>query len=689
MGDARGQVLNLGLGEVKAAGLAQAYEGVYFLRVGEQGEPVRMVFGVPMTSGKSPRAAAEAWLGEWVDVFGVQGVELELFNELVLTDRDEWKVSKGVARFTQSIAGIRVEGAQVVVTAVKDKNDPNAAWRVFSAQGLVAAAPALGVTPAKAKQQATAAASAAKPELGPWSEPELTIIQNRLGDVREGTRLAWATVGAHPSQFEKAERVWVDAHSGAFIKSAPALSFYRAPDEKRRANGDERPPTISGTVTAWRTPDWWSDTRVPGWSACEEVPVEQDQAGVLVEVFDGGGVLRGSAFTYSDGTYSIVPTGSGPYTVRATLGGANWFVAYPDMWSPFFDPVLPCTDENPIFSVHLEETGVSTGSTVDFVFNDDPSPVDETAYANSMEGIRITQTYWTDVLGSSAMDDDFLVLVVPNSNAGYMFPKGYLAPGFGGQEWACDDTVVLSWITANPSWGQQTVAVHEHGHLFSLRIQGFDVFADDTAGFREGFADACAFTILPDAVGPEQPTVMCPHCQACDAHNRDPLAYDPEYPDCSSSQYDRGMLLGAIWIELRQALGYSYTKTLFGAWAPTAEPPGESDTICDGLDQSADENTYIEVLIADDNDGDLSNGTPNKSEICAVFFARGVTSELCEEAVSGPRGRVPDCDRDGSVTLFDVLCFQNALLRGESWTDLDGDGAATGNDMRLFLSMLP
>src|SRR5690606_28815506 len=107
--------------------------------------------------------------------------------------------------------------------------------------------------------------------------------------------------------------------------------------------------------------------------------------------------------------------------------------------------------------------------------------------------------------------------------------------------------------------------------------------------------------------------------------------------------HTRGMLLSAIWLDLRSLLGLSATHDLFVDWAQIAggfrpEPSGcTRDPAHPGtaLTQSADVATLIEVLTADDDDNDLSNGTPNLTEICQAFSGRGIESNLCTESAGG------------------------------------------------------
>ncbi len=52
--------------------------------------------------------------------------------------------------------------------------------------------------------------------------------------------------------------------------------------------------------------------------------------------------------------------------------------------------------------------------------------------------------------------------------------------------------------------------------------------------------------------------------------------------------------------------------------------------------------------------------------------------------VYGATACAADCDGDGSLTIFDFLCFQNAYSAGESSADCDGDGSVTSDDFTCF-----
>lgn len=80
--------------------------------------------------------------------------------------------------------------------------------------------------------------------------------------------------------------------------------------------------------------------------------------------------------------------------------------------------------------------------------------------------------------------------------------------------------------------------------------------------------------------------------------------------------HDDGMILtGAVW-DVRRALGIEKTSQLYMD-AMFGAPDGSSlgEALAD---------YFLEFLLADDNDGDLSNGTPNSNVIIPAFKAHGI-----------------------------------------------------------------
>jgi hypothetical protein len=106
---------------------------------------------------------------------------------------------------------------------------------------------------------------------------------------------------------------------------------------------------------------------------------------------------------------------------------------------------------------------------------------------------------------------------------------------------------------------------------------------------------------------------------------------------------------------------------------------------CPTQEMAAGPATLIEVLMADDDDGALNNGTPNSSEICDIFFARGITSgsSPCGSPLSGGECSV-DLDRNGVVDVHDYLVYLAWLHDGDLLADWDYDGVVTILDAIAF-----
>ena len=91
------------------------------------------------------------------------------------------------------------------------------------------------------------------------------------------------------------------------------------------------------------------------------------------------------------------------------------------------------------------------------------------------------------------------------------------------------------------------------------------------------------------------------------------------------------------------------------------------------LRQSADVGTLIEVLIADDNDDTLANGTPHWQIILGAFAAQKIFPPFeidCGDDGLNGSGRMCYADFDGStgvgvLDIFDFLAFQASFVEGD------------------------
>ncbi len=167
------------------------------------------------------------------------------------------------------------------------------------------------------------------------------------------------------------------------------------------------------------------------------------------------------------------------------------------------------------------------------------------------------------------------------------------------------------------------VVYHEFGHSLHAHsiIQGVGAF---DGSLSEGLADTLAQAITGDS-GMGRGFFM----------NDNPLReLDPtnkkRWPDDADGEpHDEGEIIGeALWdtrvaleSKLGQAAGYDkFLKIYYGIMQRAADIPS----------------SYPEALLADDDDGDITNGTPDQCEINAAFAAHGLFDPALTLGIAPP-----------------------------------------------------
>ena len=172
------------------------------------------------------------------------------------------------------------------------------------------------------------------------------------------------------------------------------------------------------------------------------------------------------------------------------------------------------------------------------------------------------------------------------------------------------------------------VVYHEFGHSLhnNAVIQGVGFFE---SSLSEGLADYDSANITGDPnIGPGFFTNGDP------IRDIDPVGTEAKYPDdfvdvnAGGDPHTNGLIIsGALW-DLRKALILSMgedaaiaatNKIFYGEMQRAADIPS----------------TFVEALVADDDDGDLDNGTPNQCAIVAAFTPHGLTANTLGDPVLG------------------------------------------------------
>ncbi len=158
------------------------------------------------------------------------------------------------------------------------------------------------------------------------------------------------------------------------------------------------------------------------------------------------------------------------------------------------------------------------------------------------------------------------------------------------------------------------VVAHEYGHHIVNQLglaQG---------AFGEGFGDVMAMMIYDDSV-------MGRFFRTDGSPVRTPLSANIQYPcssSCGGAVHCCGQMLSAVCWRIKTNFqstygagpGFEMARQLNVDWALITNGGSGSN--------SAHPTTAIEYLTVDDNDGDLENGTPNYSLICAAFSQGGI-----------------------------------------------------------------
>ncbi|MBL4656804.1 MAG: T9SS type A sorting domain-containing protein, partial [Flavobacteriales bacterium] len=162
------------------------------------------------------------------------------------------------------------------------------------------------------------------------------------------------------------------------------------------------------------------------------------------------------------------------------------------------------------------------------------------------------------------------------------------------------------------------VVYHEYGHGTNTAF-----YADNGGFFQngamgEGYADVWGFSlteypVLGEGMSDTDPT------QYIRRYDVDPKIY-PD--DLVGQVHADGEIIAGAWWDLYLNLDSNMTQTMdlfelayYGLQATTP----------DGQEGSAYRDVLLDVLEADDDDGNIGNGTPNMADICDAFGQHGIT----------------------------------------------------------------
>ncbi|HMQ75025.1 MAG TPA: hypothetical protein PKE21_00270 [Flavobacteriales bacterium] len=162
------------------------------------------------------------------------------------------------------------------------------------------------------------------------------------------------------------------------------------------------------------------------------------------------------------------------------------------------------------------------------------------------------------------------------------------------------------------------VVYHEYGHGINDKFYGELLSQFTNGAMNEGYADVWALSITEDPVLAEGSSLSDP-----DDYIR---RYDENrkvYPvDLVGQVHADGEIIAGAWWDTYLLLGSDMNAmlTLF----VEAFPGLQANTV-NGNEGQAFRDVLLDALQADDNDGDITNGTPNAGAIVEAFALHGIT----------------------------------------------------------------
>lgn len=491
-----------------------------------------------------------------------------------------------------------------------------------------------------------AQASATAPRGAISADAAVAIATSRRPDlpIWSGASAAWYF---GDGRWTTAARVWkivgeqpdlTRREKYTFFVDAASGAVLQTRDEVLHAN-------VIGTVNAKATPGTLPDT-------VGNPPVLAVVPDLLMSVTGGS-----TAYSDNFGLFDITHAGTTAVTVTTNASAGRWV------------NVNNNSTGGEISASVLLTPGVAGTVTL----NNTPSQ-NLTAQANALIHTALIHDYIRDRSSWTGMDFVMTanVNIASTCNAFYDGTINFYLAGGG-----CNNTAYSS------------VVAHEYGHGIVNNLglgQG---------GFGEGYGDTVGMLLYDDPiVGKDFFT--------SGADIRNPPVDNIQYP-CSAEIHTCGELLAGVWWRVRTGFGTKYgtaglelTRQLQVDWSLVTAGGTGSNFV-----NSAHPGTAIEVLTCNDDDGNLNNGTPDYTEICAAFAGHSIDCPpVSPLTFTYPEG-LPTILTPDITNTFRVLVTSNGGIptpgTGTVSYSIDGNPSFTTvamailgtNDYRATLPALP
>jgi len=556
--------------------LQAAYPGV---RTHTDAGRMLYVYGKPMTIGPTAQAAVDAFLAQYMGVFGIAAADL--------TQTSDFDMSGGKFTgfwFKQSIDGVPVEYGNGRILVLNPRN-AGESYRVVYVAGTFAERPEGGF----AVDTVNAAGATTKAQqfhdMQTWGEPTLVIHQ---GDGQwQDARRAWKVQGTTTAVGIVTDRhtLFIDAATGELLRDRDEIMHV----------------DHTGTVRGFATSGVWADsaTNPPVLTTIPDMRVTRT----------GGN----SAFTNGSGVFQIPFSGTSTGTLTTNVSSGRW------------------VNVNPVGLTEQSASVSNTpGTAATLTLNATPSGA-TTAQINAFIHTQLSRDYFRTRTGPTGLAG--LDIILPANTGVSGSCNAYFDGGsinFFNAGGGCNNTAF------------STVIAHEYGH-FVVQTLGLG-----QGGFGEGFSDSLAILLYDDGVVGRGFSTTGSPVRNIDQANQ-------QYP-CGLAIHTCGQIVGGVWRDTRLNFQGIYgsaslelARQLHVDWSLITIGGAGSNFL-----NSAHPGTAIEVITVDDTDGDITNGSPNYTPICAAFSKHNITCPSASGVdFSYPGGR-PATVLPGETTTLDV-----------------------------------
>ncbi len=286
-----------------------------------------------------------------------------------------------------------------------------------------------------------------------------------------------------------------------------------------------------------------------------------------------------------------------------------------------------------------------------------------TAYIDEMTiyyQVNFIHDFWKNIMGYDGMDYRMTATV----KVGDAYDNAYYSGGDGSINFGSGGSYFYNLAL------HADVVYHEYTHGVTHHIYpgGALPYVGQSGAIDEAYSDyfPCSITDEPYMGERLYRSSRDTYMRTCDNTN----VYPDDYTD--EVHHDAMIVTGALW-EIRTEIGTVTTDEITHN-ARFGYPEAYEDLL-------------VEILVADDDDGDLGNGTPNAPVIYEAFYNHGIGPGLALTLEHIP---IPDCE-SSSVThtaTVDVTTTVNVNL-AESFLRYSTTGGSSWSEIPLVATGTP